>query len=66
MPYYIIPFISLNGLRYIYIYSSKPPLKIISLWPDVCIPQENNFKIFSTKIVFLSSNEYQILTCTNR
>ena len=26
--------------------SELPPMKIIFLWPDVCTPQENNFKTF--------------------
>ena len=34
----------------------SPPMKIIFLWPDVCTPQENNFELFWTKTIFLSSN----------
>ena len=38
-------------------------MKIIFLLPDICTPQEKNFKIFWTKIIFLGSNGRMDVAC---
>ena len=38
-------------------------MKIIFLLPDICTPQEKNFEIFWTKIIFLGSNGRMDVAC---